>query len=961
NGNLLTSTDPGGNVTSYVNNEYGQPTEIHKPGGAVQTLLYDAQSGNITGMGDSYGNLTQIGYDGWGNLASFTDAAGNTRTMVSDAAGRVLSMTDSEGNTTTFTFDPNGNRLTSTDAAGKTSSFRYDKKSRLVSATDSAGNTTHTNYDGNGNVVARTDAKGSTTTFKFNKGNRLVKTVDPLGNAVRQGYCADVGCPSCGGGGGLNGVCSATDALGNTTVTRFDAMGRATETISPTGSVTTTQLDSLGRQSKTIDALGNEATYLFDQLGRLWKVIDALGGVTEYGFDERGNRTSVRDANGNVTYFQYDLNNRLVKEINPLGIETSFTYDATGSRATRTDGNGFTTIYRYDQNRRLSEIEYPDGNKTQYAFDEKGNKTFEGYFDDSLNFAATSRTFEYDDLNRLRSMTDSSLGKSIQYEFDVNGNRTAIIDAEGGVTRWEYDRNNRPVKVTDPDGQVTRFEYDAAGRRTKAVYPNGVWTEYLYDASSQLTHMVTRDRKNLTLQGWHYIYDLRGDRTSKTDHAGNVESYLYDGLGRLIQTTYPDGRVVRWSYDAVGNRVTQDDNGSVTTYSYNAANQIQTMTSPTGAQTNFGFDGNGNMTHKFEPSGVTQYTWDFENRLRQVSSPSGVTDFGYDANGIRVFKESGGVRTDYLIDTVSVLAEYEAGARKSAYTLGSRIDEIISQTNDQGKFWYLADALGSVTGLTDSAGRVIKTYRYGAWGEDYGVTGTVVRNPYRWTAREWDSTGLQYNRARYYDGTLGGWLTTDPLDIRPLSLYQYANDSPTTLIDPDGLLALVIYGEIKDLKLSNGKYFSTNDSTRQSFEDALVEAFKTKASMKNRLLGHILPVPVNMGFNAVKARVVARDWGDVDEVFWYGHVFYYPETGRAFALEASSVWGIKPDVFAKFLSGFPGLKKIEMFGCKTSHLVTDISKNLTVLAVEVMGKDADIPAGIHFDSNTNRVTSITLP
>jgi RHS repeat-associated protein len=479
----------------------------------------------------------------------------------------------------------------------------------------------------------------------------------------------------------------------------------------------------------------------------------------------------------------------------------------TGSRATRTDGNGFTTIYRYDNNRRLSEIEYPDGKKVQYAFDERGNKIFEGHVDPGQNFAATTRTFTYDELNRLRSVTDSSLGKTIQYEFDENGNRTKIIDAEGGVTRWEYDRNNRPVKVTDPDGQVTRFEYDAAGRRTKAIYGNGVWTEYRYDASSQLTHMVTRDRTNLTLQGWHYQYDLRGNRTSKTDHAGNVEAYLYDGLGRLTQTTYPNGRIVKWTYDAVGNRLTQTNNGSLTTYSYNAANQIQEAVSyqlsAISSVTTFGFDGNGNMTQKNEPSGFTQYVWDFENRLREVISPSGTTTFGYDANGIRVFKESGGVGTDYLIDTASVLAEYENGVKKSAYTLGPRIDEIISaqlSALDSGpstKYWYSSDALGSVTALTDAAGRVIKTYRYGAWGEEADVTGPDISNPYRWTGREWDAAGLQYNRARHYSNSLGRWISEDPIRTADVSLHKnkYIYSNPVASTDPSGMMGMYSFDE----------------------------------------------------------------------------------------------------------------------------------------------------------------------
>ena len=69
----------------------------------------------------------------------------------------------------------------------------------------------------------------------------------------------------------------------------------------------------------------------------------------------------------------------------------------------------------------------------------------------------------------------------------------------------------------------------------------------------------------------------------------------------------------------------------------------------------------------------------------------------------------------------------------------------------------------------------------------------------------------------------------------------------------------------------------------------------------------------------------------------------------------------KPDAFAKFLSGFPGLQKIQMFGCKSSHLVPGIKKNLTILAVEVLGMDVDIPSSVRYDAATNRVTSITLP
>jgi len=58
---------------------------------------------------------------------------------------------------------------------------------------------------------------------------------------------------------------------------------------------------------------------------------------------------------------------------------------------------------------------------------------------------------------------------------------------------------------------------------------------------------------------------------------------------------------------------------------------------------------------------------------------------------------------------------------------------------------------------------VTATYAYDSFGVSTGTTGTTT-NPYRYTGREFDSvTGLQYNRARYYDPQTGRWLEQDVL------------------------------------------------------------------------------------------------------------------------------------------------------------------------------------------------------
>ena len=71
------------------------------------------------------------------------------------------------------------------------------------------------------------------------------------------------------------------------------------------------------------------------------------------------------------------------------------------------------------------------------------------------------------------------------YTYDLNGNRTSMIDPTG-LTTYTYDALNRLTSATNNKGQVTSFTYDALGRRTSMTHANGVVTNYTYDAASQL-------------------------------------------------------------------------------------------------------------------------------------------------------------------------------------------------------------------------------------------------------------------------------------------------------------------------------------------------------------------------------------------------------------------------------------------------------------------------------------------
>jgi len=70
-------------------------------------------------------------------------------------------------------------------------------------------------------------------------------------------------------------------------------------------------------------------------------------------------------------------------------------------------------------------------------------------------------------------------------------------------------------------------------------------------------------------------------------------------------------------------------------------------------------------------------------------------------------------------------------------------------------------------------------------------------------ARELDGTGLYYYRARYYNPTLQGFISEDPIGLssRDTNFYRYVWSSPTNFTDPFGtchlLVAEILGGHIR--------------------------------------------------------------------------------------------------------------------------------------------------------------------
>jgi len=132
------------------------------------------------------------------------------------------------------------------------------------------------------------------------------------------------------------------------------------------------------------------------------------------------------------------------------------------------------------------------------------------------------------------------------------------------------------------------------------------------------------------------------------------------------------------------------------------------------------------------------------------------------------------------------MRRYYIGRAAGASCLRSlNIDEPLVRQSSSNELYH-TDALGSVLALTGQTGAVQTTYSYEAFGKTT-VTGSSS-NPFQYTGRENDGTGLYYYRARYYAPQLQRFLSEDPIRMEEEdgNLYQYVRNQPLIFIDPTG-------------------------------------------------------------------------------------------------------------------------------------------------------------------------------
>ncbi len=504
---------------------------------------------------------------------------------------------------------------------------------------------------------------------------------------------------------------------------------------------------------------------------RTWVYTDSEGkrqySETRYTYDSWGNQTSVTtyskyglanaspsgDAYTTYTFYENDRYPVYPKQIKkPLNQTTDISYILTlGVPSSEKDPNGATTFATYDVFGRITSLQRPGDSSPTLTISYQNSPfvvTLSQQIDDTHTYTVTRH---YDGMGRqilvntngiLVTSTFNAYGKQLTQStphnngenyynttttYDVIGRPLTITAPDGTKTTYTY--NGLTTTVTDANGHSTTTEMDVWGRTKTVTPPTGPTVTFTYDP---LGNMLTASRDGATTT---LTYDHGGRKTSMSDPDMGFWQYSYDALGNLISQTDARGCTLTMTYDLLNRLTSKASSGAAcgtqvkTTYTYDA-----------------GVNGIGRRTSMADASGSTSWTYDARGRLiTEVKQITGVgqfvTEWTYNAADLPVtMKYPGGevVTTTYDnrmlpvgvsgADTYVSSMTYDSASRLTARTLGNGLTQTFTYypwTSQGGRLQTLAtgslqnltyayDANGNILSIADTVNSETQTYAYDA-------------------------------------------------------------------------------------------------------------------------------------------------------------------------------------------------------------------------------------------------------
>lgn len=271
-GEVQSTKDRNGNVTSYERDSRGNITKVINPDRSFVTYEYDKKN-NVIKERNEDGNYTYYIYDEDGiYLLKEVHPINGIDSYSSDNSKFVINQYEYYKNGTSIC-SIKGLLKSEIDGNGNKNTYDYDKYGNRISVTNGANNTTKYEYNINGWQTKVTTPEGNTVKYDF----------DNKGNIIRTTY---------------------NDEL--TTRIVYDSLDNVIKEISQNQYV-----KSDDKSNK--EYLGNYGTrYEYYDNGELKAKIDNEGNKTSYTYDKYKNISIETQANGSQYKYEYDIINRLI-------------------------------------------------------------------------------------------------------------------------------------------------------------------------------------------------------------------------------------------------------------------------------------------------------------------------------------------------------------------------------------------------------------------------------------------------------------------------------------------------------------------------------------------------------------------------------------------------------------------------------------------------------------------------
>ncbi len=746
NGDLKEVTDQYATKTEFSDyDSYGNPQTITKQLGGGQAQI-----------------ISQT-FDVRSRQRSKSDNLGTDMTMTYDALDRVVSETASDpaGYRNTLkvetTYLPEGQPSLIVQKDGNTELNRtqntYDKLQRLKKTVETVSGygapfTRNFTYDFNSNLLTEQNRRGITTVKSYNALNHLTK-IEQGGKAVWEATEINkVGNPK-----------TVLDLFGNQTVYIYDGLQRLKEKQLPESATEKLIYDANNNITDSFDRNGNKTHYTYDSMNRVETVTDALNRVTRWTYADAEHKvtketvsrslteTTVLDGLerptlqtirfGGTTYqTSYNYNGRNVSMTDPRSTVTNIKLSGFGETG-ETEVVGANPAYKTNAFytalggiRQMTDASNRVTNCVNDGFDRKRSININGEYSENWNYdgegLVTSHTdrrnilteMTYDELGRNLTATRGGIEVSKITYADANNIETkeSAVNAAGSrnPVEMKYDGLRRVKEITNADGNKKSFTYNGENLLEETDFFNQAErkTKYVYDKLNRVREIYDRTGGQARID-----YSANDLVKTTTDRRGKVTTENYDALGRLTAAdSY--GKLVSYTYDGNGNRLTQQDGlNNQTAFEYDKLNRLTAITHAGGLQTElFTYDAVGNLkTHNDGRGGVTEnLLYDSLDQLKRAKDGAGnISEFQYDGAGLlRLKKDPKQNVTTYnynALGSLTQIAEPEQAPWTLTYDSAQNLTSITDPLSRVTAYEY--DAQNRLTKTKQPLGRTT-VYEY---------------------------------------------------------------------------------------------------------------------------------------------------------------------------------------------------------------------------------------------------------